>query len=336
MKVSDFDYGLPPELIAKHPLKARDHARLMVVEKKTGEISETIFSGILKYLKSGDCLVLNDTRVIPARLFGRRKTGGKVEIFLIDPFSDPPTALVRPSKKIAYMEKIDLENGRTATVLEKAEVGRYVRFDSSIKEILSSGHVPLPPYIDRSDTPEDREDYQTVYASAEGATASPTAGLHFTEDLLNKISRNGVKIARLTLHTNYGTFSPVKTSNVEDHVMHGEFYELTKEAQDIINSAKASGGRIFAVGTTSTRALETCALREGVVEASSGKSKLFIYPGYGFKIVDGIITNFHLPKSTLLMMVSAFAGKGLIEKAYRRAVEERYRFFSFGDAMLLF
>ncbi|MFA6636228.1 MAG: tRNA preQ1(34) S-adenosylmethionine ribosyltransferase-isomerase QueA [Candidatus Omnitrophota bacterium] len=335
MKVSEFSYYLPKELIASHPLKERDAARLMVVDRPSGEISGKVFRDIVKYIKKGDCLVINDTRVIPARLYGKRKTGGKVEIFLIDPFSDPPTALVKPSKKIVSGEEIELENGAIAIVLDKAEVGRYVKFSLPVEDILKSGHVPLPPYIDRTDTPSDREDYQTVYSSSPGATASPTAGLHFTKELIGTLEENGVKIARLTLHTNYGTFSPVKTDNVEDHKMHGEYYELKEEAADTINSVRSSGNRVFAVGTTSVRALETSVLSGGKAGASSGKSKLFIYPGYRFRIVDGMITNFHLPESTLLMMVSAFAGSGLVRKAYEKAVNERYRFFSYGDAMLI-
>jgi S-adenosylmethionine:tRNA ribosyltransferase-isomerase len=335
MKVSEFNYYLPKELIASHPLKERDAARLMVVDRSSGEITGSIFRDIGRYLTKGDCLVLNDTRVIPARLFGKRKTGGRVEIFLIEPFSDPPTALVRPSKKIASGEEIELESGAVATVLDKAEVGRYVKFSLPVEDILKSGHVPLPPYIDRKDTLSDREDYQTVYSSSPGATASPTAGLHFTKELIGTLEENGVKIAGLTLHTNYGTFSPVKTDNVEDHKMHGEYYEIKKKAADIINEARSSGNRVFAVGTTSVRALETSASPEGKAEESSGKSKLFIYPGYRFRMVDGMITNFHLPESTLLMMVSAFAGRGLVREAYEKAVREKYRFFSYGDAMLI-
>lgn len=335
MKVKEFNYELPPELIAQRPLSERDSARLMVVSRPSGEINETSFRELGKYIGKGDCLVINDTRVIPARLYGRRKTGARVEIFLIDPYAEIPTALVKPSKRITPGERIELEGGSFATVLEDAEVGRYVKFDFPMEEVLKSGHVPLPPYVGRMDTLSDREDYQTVYASREGATAAPTAGLHFTERLLEELRSGGVRIARLTLHTNYGTFSPVKTENVEDHVMHAEYYEIKTEEADIINEVKASGGRVFAVGTTSARTLETCALSGGKVASGSGKSKLFIYPGYRFKIVDGMVTNFHLPESTLLMLVSALAGKDLIREAYARAIKEKYRFFSYGDAMLI-
>lgn len=335
MKVSEFNYDLPKELIASKPLPERDLARLMVVDRASGDIKGEIFRDIVKYFNRGDCLVLNDTRVLPARLYGKRKTGAKVEIFLVDPFADPPAALVRPSKKIAFGECVELEGGYTARVLGEAEVGRQVVFDRPIEEVLRSGHVPLPPYIDREDMLEDIEDYQTVYASYPGATAAPTAGLHFTEKLLREIHSAGVRIARVTLHTSYGTFSPVKTDEVEAHKMHPEYYELRGSEADIINGAKSLGGRVFAVGTTSTRVLETCASSGGKVSPASGKSNLFIYPGYRFKIVDGMITNFHIPGSTLLMMVSAFSGRGMIVEAYNKAIIERYRFFSYGDAMLL-
>lgn len=335
MKVSDFIYDLPRELIASYPLRERDSARLMLVERISGKITHTDFREIGKHIASGDGLVLNDTKVIPARLFGRRKTGGQVEIFLVDPFSEPPSALVRPSKKIAYGEEIQLEDGSFVKVLERAPVGRHVKFNVPVEDVLRSGHVPLPPYISRSDIPEDREDYQTVYASIPGATAAPTAGLHFTLKLLEDLSGSGVKIARVTLHTSYGTFSPVKTERVEEHEMHAERYEIKDKESCIINEVKSSGHRLFAVGTTSTRVLETCALSTARVNPSRGESKLFIYPGYRFKIVDGMVTNFHLPGSTLIMMVAAFLGKELAKEAYRKAIEEKYRFFSYGDAMLI-
>lgn len=335
MKVKDFYYDLPRELIAQRPLDERDSARLMVISRATGEIKEDVFSGIGKYLMPGDCLVLNDTRVIPARLYGRRKTGGRVEIFLIEPYAQVPIALVKPSKKISEGERVELDDGSWVTVLGDAEAGRYVKFDAPIETVLKGGHVPLPPYVERPDDIRDRENYQTVYSSREGATAAPTAGLHFTEELLEELSLKGIRTATLTLHTGYGTFSPVKTEHVEDHVMHAESYEMTERCADAINSVKRSGGRVIAVGTTSARTMETCASGDGVVSGGSGKSKLFIYPGYRFKIMDGMVTNFHLPESTLIMMVSAFAGKELVMKAYMRAIEERYRFFSYGDAMLI-
>ncbi len=335
MKVKDFNYDLPSGLIASEPLKQRDSARLMVIQRSSGEISGTVFRDIGRYIYPGDCVVINDTRVIPARLYGRRKTGGKVEIFLIEPFENPPTALVRSSGNIRCGEVIGLEGGGEAKILQKAEVGRYVSFSATLEKILKSGHVPLPPYIGRDDLPRDRQDYQTVYASRDGATASPTAGLHFTRKLLNELTDKGVKIARVTLHTSYGTFSPVKAEKIEDHKMHGERYNLSDDAADVINRSRSSGGKIVAVGTTSARVIETCASGEGMVRPSSGISNLFIYPGYRFKMVDAMVTNFHLPQSTLLMMVSALAGKDLIDKAYRKAIREKYRFFSYGDATLI-
>lgn len=335
MKLSEFHYDLPKELIAQKPLERRDSSRLMVLDRSDSRIKEKVFGDMKEYLKAGDCLVLNDTRVIPARLYGRRNTGGRVEIFLLDTDTETPRALVRPSKKIKEGEEIELEAGSAVTVLGKADVGRFVEFDSPLEDVLKNGHVPLPPYIDRDDTPGDAERYQTVYAKEKGATASPTAGLHFTEELLGAVREKGVNVAYVTLHTSYGTFAPVCEEEIEDHVMHSEYYSMTEESAEVINRAKSSGGRVFAVGTTSTRVLETAASREGEVTPQNGRTNLFIYPGYKFKMIDGIITNFHLPESTLLMLVSAFAGKDLIFKAYERAIEEKFRFFSYGDAMLI-
>lgn len=335
MKLSEFYYELPKELIAKEPLKERDSARLLVLDRSSGSISEGIFSDIKEYLCEGDCIVLNDTRVIPARLFGRRATGGKVEIFLLNPFSGKVKALIRPSKRIKEGEEIVLENGVKARVGGAADVGRFVEFDSGINDVFEGGHVPLPPYIDREDIHEDKNDYQTVYAKKDGATASPTAGLHFTRDLIDQIEAGGIKAAYVTLHTSYGTFSPVKEKNIEDHAMHSEFYELKQEAADLINNARSSGGRIISIGTTSTRVLETCADENGRLNPSSGETDLFVYPGYKFKAVDAMITNFHLPESTLLMLISAFAGKDLVFEAYKKAIDDKFRFFSYGDAMLI-
>lgn len=335
MKLSDFYYDLPQELIAQEPLKTRDAARLMVLDRASGVTADRLFSDITGYLKPGDCLVLNDTRVIPVRLLGNRISGGKVEIFLLDIKSDTPKALVKPSARIKEGEEVVLEGGFKATVLGPSGEGRSVRFNTPVEDVLKKGHVPLPPYITRQDVPEDREDYQTVYAAKDGATASPTAGLHFTKGLLNSITEMGVKLAYVTLHTGYGTFAPVKEENIEDHVMHSEYFEISEEAAGVINGAKASGGRIFAAGTTSTRVLESVAGEDGKVAARSGNTNLFIYPGYKFKMVDSIITNFHLPCSTLLMLVSCFAGREFILGAYKAAVEKKYRFFSYGDAMLL-
>jgi S-adenosylmethionine:tRNA ribosyltransferase-isomerase len=335
-KLKDFYYELPKELIAQEPLKKRDMARLMVLDRAKRSIREHLFRDITAYFERGDCLVMNDTRVIPARLYGRRKSGGRVEIFLLDPDTDMPRALVRPSKRIKDGEEIELEGGIKATVMGREDVGRRVRFDSPIREVLSTGHVPLPPYIDRIDSPADRDDYQTVYARREGATASPTAGLHFTEDLLSSIEEKGVRTVYVTLHTSYGTFSPVTSEDIEEHNMHEEFYQMSAEAASAVNDTKSGGGRVFAVGTTSTRVLETCGGGDGRVSAAESKSNLFIYPGYKFRIVDGIITNFHLPESTLLMLVSAFAGRDFILEAYQKAINDKFRFFSYGDAMIIF
>jgi S-adenosylmethionine:tRNA ribosyltransferase-isomerase len=242
---------------------------------------------------------------------------------------------VRPSKKVKENEEIMLESGIQATVLGPADVGRFVRFDSPLEEVLKAGHVPLPPYITREEKAADEEDYQTVFASRDGATASPTAGLHFTKELLNILGANGVAIVYVTLHTSYGTFAPVKSERVEEHKMHTEYFEIDELAANLINRVKSSGRKVFAVGTTSARVLESAAVEQGKVTAKSGDTDLFIYPGYEFKMIDGIITNFHLPKSTLLMLVSAFGGRDLIFKAYEKAIKERFRFFSYGDAMLI-
>ena len=298
-------------------------------------MEEKLFKDITSYFKKGDCLVLNDTRVLPVRLFGKRKTGGKIEIFLINLSSERLEALVRPSKRVKEGEKIELENGTFVTIMGRGKIGRFVEFSAPVKEVLKDAHVPLPPYITRSDVPEDKDDYQTVYAREDGATASPTAGLHFTKELLAKIQEKRVKLAYITLHTSYGTFAPVKTENIEDHLMHAEYYQLNTQAADIINGTKALGGRVFAVGTTSTRAVEASAMGGKMVSECAGETNLFIYPGYEFNIIDGLITNFHLPCSTLLMLVSAFAGKDFVFKAYAEAVKRTFRFFSYGDAMLI-
>ncbi|MCX5666164.1 MAG: tRNA preQ1(34) S-adenosylmethionine ribosyltransferase-isomerase QueA [Candidatus Omnitrophica bacterium] len=331
MKLSEFNYDLPKELIAKYPLKERDKCRLMVLDRKDRSISNKAFKDITGYFNKGDLLVLNDTRVIPARLFGRRKTGGKVELFLLGKKDPTYEALVRPSGRLKEGEKVTLESGAEAEVLGRGEVGRFVKFNRPIDEILESGHMPLPPYIDRPDEPDDSGSYQTVYASKDGATASPTAGLHFTKETLKGLADRGVRLAYVTLHTNYGTFAPIKTDDVESHKMHKEYFNIPSETIDAVTRVKSDGGKIFAVGTTSARSLEYWALK-GKAE---GDNDLFIYPGFKFKIIDSLITNFHLPKSTLMLLVSAFAGKDLIFEAYRRAIEERYRFFSYGDSMFI-
>lgn len=339
MRLTDFDYDLPKELIAQHPVKEREKCRLLVIDRAKKTIEHRVFEDIVGYFKPGDCLVLNDTKVIPARIFGKRKTGGKVELFLLEKKNPTCEALVRPSARLKDGERISLEGGGEAEILGRGEVGRFVKFNRPIEEILRSGHVPLPPYIDRDDVESDREDYQTIYGSKEGATASPTAGLHFTEKLLARVKGLGCRVEFVTLHTNYGTFAPVKEENVEDHKMHKEYFELPKDTADAIIDTKSRGGRVFAVGTTATRVLEHCATPDTVYDlrltTGTGFTDMYIYPGYKFKVVDCLITNFHLPKSTLMLLVSAFAGRDFIMEAYSKAIEERYRFFSYGDAMLI-
>ena len=339
MKLADFDYNLPKELIAQYPAKERDACRLMVLDRKERTIRHRVFSDIADYFREGDCLVLNNTRVIPTRIFGKRKTGGKVEIFLLEKKNPICEALVRPASRLREGERVMLEGGDEAEVLGKGRVGRLVRFDRPIDEILKeAGHMPLPPYIAREDKESDIFDYQTVYAEQEGATASPTAGLHFTKELIESIKEKSVNVCYITLHTSYGTFAPIKSEAIEEHRMHEEYYELPKSTAGRINQTKQSKRDVYSVGTTSTRVLEGCAEGDGtriVLNANRGNTDLFVYPGYRFKIVDHLITNFHLPKSTLLLLVSAFAGREFIFEAYRQAIRERYRFFSYGDAMLI-
>jgi len=333
MRLSEFDYVLPRELIAQYPRRERGDERLLVVDRRARSFREKHFSDIADYFNAGDLLILNNTKVIPARLFGRRKTGGKVEIFVLDS-RQPAEALVRPSGRIKVGESVTLESGGKVKVLGKTELGRLVEFDESVGRVLNKcGHMPLPPYISRPDEPLDRERYQTLYASAEGATASPTAGLHFTEGTINKLKEKGVNIAYITLHVSYGTFAPVKEEIVEKHKMHSEFYRISDEARNAVKDAEKRKARIFACGTTSLRALE--ASRRKRSGASGGFTDLFIYPGYKFKKVNALITNFHLPKSTLLLLASAFAGKKLLFNAYDYAVKNKFRFFSYGDAMLI-
>lgn len=340
MRLSDFDYKLPRELIAQYPAREREGCRLMVLDRKARTIEHKIFEVIAEYFNEGDCLVLNDTKVIPARLFGRRKTGGRVEIFLLERKNPVCEALVRSSARLREGEKIILECGDEAEVLDGGEVGRLVRFSHPVDDILKkAGHVPLPPYIDRIDNESDREDYQTVYAMKDGATASPTAGLHFTEELIKSVKGRGTKVAYVTLHTSYGTFAPIKVDDIEEHKMHKEYFELPEQTAQVISDTKKRGGKIFAVGTTTARVLEHCVAQstsyELRVTGYEGYTDLFIYPGYEFKVVDHLITNFHLPRSTLILLVCALAGKDFIFDAYRQAIEEHYRFFSYGDAMLI-
>jgi len=341
LKVKDFYFDLPKELIAQHPLEKRDESRLMVVNRTNSTIEHRQFKNIIEYLNPGDCLVLNDTRVLPARLLGVKEgTGGKMEFLLLKRIDiNHWETLVKPGKKAKIGAKFIFGNGELkAKVIRDSEGGsRIVEFeyDGIFEEILDKlGEMPLPPYI--TEKLEDKERYQTVYSREEGSAAAPTAGLHFTKQLLEQIKAKGVKIAFVTLHVGLGTFRPVKAEDVEEHLMHSEHYMLNSETADIINEAKTNGGRVIAVGTTSNRTLESIADENGKVCAKSGWTDIFIYPGYKFKIVNALITNFHLPESTLIMLVSAFAGKDLIMGAYETAVKEKYRFFSFGDAMFLY
>ena len=340
MKTSDFFYELPEELIAQDPLEDRTASRLLVLDRKTDKLEHKVFSDVIDYLNPGDCLVINNTRVIPARLIGEKEgTGGKVEILLLKRReNDIWESLVKPGKKLRPGARVTFGDGRLkAEILEIAEEGnRLVKFyyEGIFEEILDSlGEMPLPPYITHK--LEDKEMYQTVYAKFDGSAAAPTAGLHFTNELLERIRQKGIKIASITLHVGLGTFRPVKVEDVNNHHMHTEWYEVNKEASDIINETKKNGGRVICVGTTSCRTIESVADENGLMSARTGETDIFIYPGYKFKVMDGLITNFHLPESTLVMLVSAFAGKERVLSAYETAVKERYRFFSFGDAMIL-
>lgn len=340
MKTADFDYELPQELIAQDPLEQRDSSRLLILDKKTGERTHRIFHDIIDYLHEGDCLVINNTKVIPARLIGEREgTGGKVEVLLLKRKTDNVwETLVKPGKKARPGMRLSFGGGLLhAEVQEVVDEGnRLIRFEYEgiFEEILDQlGQMPLPPYITHQ--LKDKNRYQTVYAKYEGSAAAPTAGLHFTEELLQRIQEKGVRIARVTLHVGLGTFRPVKVEDVTEHHMHTEFYHVSQEAADIINETKKQGGRVICVGTTSCRTIESAADEHGVVQATEGDTDIFIYPGYQFKVLDCLITNFHLPESTLLMLVSALAGKKHIMAAYKEAVAMKYRFFSFGDAMFI-
>ena len=339
MKVSEFDYDLPEELIAQVPIKKRDESRLMVLDRKNKTIEHRKFKDIIEYLEPGDVLVRNNTKVLPARLYGRKETGAKVEFLLLNNIEgDIWECIVRPGNKLHSGAKVIFGEGiLKAEVIDTMEGGtRKVKFfyDGIFNEILDKiGLMPLPPYIHESLKDNDR--YQTVYAKYEGSAAAPTAGLHFTDDLLKKLEEKGVIIANVTLHVGIGTFRPVKEENVEEHKMHTEHFYIKKEDVEKINNAKKNKKRVIAVGTTSCRVLETIADKSGLVKETEGDTGIYIYPGYKFKCLDGLITNFHLPQSTLLMLVSALAGKEHIMEAYKKAVEEKYRFFSFGDAMFI-
>ena len=339
MKTSDFYFDLPEELIAQTPLKDRAASRLLVLDKVTGQTRHETFRDVLHHLKPGDCLVINDTRVLPARLFGRRSSGAAVEFLLLKRVEgDLWQTLVKPGKKARPGDTFEFGDGSLKGLIEdlSEEGTRLVRFKYTgiFEEVLDRlGTMPLPPYI--RETLEDAERYQTVYSNKYGSAAAPTAGLHFDEALLEAIAHKGIDIARITLHVGLGTFRPVKAEDIHDHVMHAEYFEIGEEAAQTIQRTKSRGGRVFAVGTTSVRTLESAAMKTGDLQACSGWTDIFIYPGYTFKVVQGLITNFHLPESTLIMLVSALAGREHVLAAYREAVTQKYRFFSFGDAMLI-
>ncbi len=340
MKVNDFYFDLPEELIAQYPLEKRDSSRLMVVHRKNEEIEHKHFSDIIDYLRKGDTLVLNNTRVLPARLIGEKsETGGKIEFLLLKRIEgDKWECLAKPGKRARIGAEFTFGDGKLkAVVVDILEEGNRIiefKYDGIFEQVLDElGQMPLPPYI--HEKLEDKERYQTVYSKEKGSAAAPTAGLHFTTELLEKIKEKGVNIAYVTLHVGLGTFRPVKVEDVNNHIMHSEYYHLSKEDADLINRTKEQGGRVISVGTTSTRTLETIGDENGRVREASGWTSIFIYPGYKFKVVDALITNFHLPESTLIMLVSALASKDLIMGAYNKAVEEKYRFFSFGDSMFI-
>ncbi len=350
MRLSDFDYRLPKEQIAQYPLARRANSRLLVLERAKDKINHQNFRDIINYLSPGDCLVLNNTKVILARIVGRRQKshpqigGGKQEIFLLENLSkDTYRVLAKPAKKLTTGTKILFNQGDiNAVVLAEEGMAKIVKFsgNGNMQGLWSRlGQVPLPPYIKREPQESDNRRYQTVYAKEAGATAAPTAGLHFTKELLRAIQDKGIAIVYLTLHINYGTFAPVKCGDIRKHKMHKEYFSLPQKTAEIINATRARKNKVFAVGTTSVRVVETCAGRGGqtepILQENSGWTDLFIYPPYRFKAVDCLLTNFHFPKSTLLMLVSAFAGKDLVFKAYQEAIEKQYRFFSYGDAMLI-
>ncbi|MEG1255464.1 tRNA preQ1(34) S-adenosylmethionine ribosyltransferase-isomerase QueA [Clostridium sp.] len=340
MKVKDFYFDLPKELIAQHPLEKRDESKLMVLNKETGDIEHRVFRNIIEYLNPGDCVVLNDTRVMPARLYGAKEgSGGKMEFLLLRRYDDDIwETLVKPGKRGKVGATFVFGNGELrGEIVEVLENGnRKIKFyyEGIFEEVLDSlGEMPLPPYIEEK--LEDRERYQTVYSREVGSAAAPTAGLHFTKELLEEIKAKGIKIAFVTLHVGLGTFRPVKAEDIQDHEMHSEYYILDGKNAEIINAAKKNGNRVIAVGTTSNRTLESIATENGEVKEQSGYTSIFIYPGYKFKIVDAIITNFHLPESTLIMLISAFSTRDIVMNAYKVAVDKEYRFFSFGDAMFI-
>ncbi len=344
MQLADFDYLLPDELIAQTPAKQRDASRLLCLERQSSSVEARQFADIIDYFKPGDVLVVNDTKVIPARLLGNKVTGGKVEVLLVRQHQgrangDEWLCLTKSSKPLRVGTVVNFSPGFSAEILEEmATPYRRVRFNCEgdfMQNVEAVGHLPLPPYIKRDDCQDDRSRYQTVFAREAGAVAAPTAGLHFTDKILQQLVAVGVEIVNLTLHVGLGTFLPVRVDDIRQHKMHAELFTIPDKSANTVNLARSEGRRIFALGTTSARALETAATADRKLQAGSGDSEIFIYPGYQFKIVDALITNFHLPKSTLLMLVSAFAGREYILSSYRQAVEQRFRFFSYGDCMLI-
>ncbi|UTH15403.1 tRNA preQ1(34) S-adenosylmethionine ribosyltransferase-isomerase QueA [Macrococcus epidermidis] len=340
MDVNEFDFELPERLIAQTPLLDRTASRLLALNKVTGEITQTHFKSIIDYLNEGDTLVLNDTKVMPARLFGvKSDTGAKIEMLMLTEHDNGWEVLIKPAKRVQIGTEVSFGDGKIiATCVDMLEQGGRImqlKYEGILQERLDElGLMPLPPYI--KETLDDQDRYQTVYAKAVGSAAAPTAGLHFTKELLAEIEEKGVNIAYITLHVGLGTFRPVSVDSIEDHDMHSEYYEMTTETAQLLNRTKASGKRIISVGTTSTRTLETIADENGHFEAQSGWTDIFIYPGYKFKAIDAMVTNFHLPKSTLVMLVSSLATREIILDAYHEAVKEEYRFFSFGDAMFIY
>ncbi len=338
MNTKDFYFDLPENLIAQTPLLDREKSKMMVLDRNTGDIEHKTFINILDYINEGDCLVVNETKVIPARLYGKRQTGGVIELLLLNRLDiNRWETLLKPARKIKISEELIFSDKLTGKVTEILEDGGRIiefSFDGVFEQILDElGEMPLPPYI--YEKLEDKDRYQTVYAKNEGSAAAPTAGLHFTDNVFKKLEEKGVKIAKLTLHVGLGTFRPVQVENTEDHKMHTEKYFVSKECADIINETKKNGGRVFSVGTTSCRTLETVGDENGFVKEQSGSTDIFIYPGVKFKVVDCLITNFHLPESTLIMLVSALSSKEITLNAYNEAVKNEYRFFSFGDCMLI-
>jgi S-adenosylmethionine:tRNA ribosyltransferase-isomerase len=341
MKIEEFDYHLPPSLIAQYPSPQRGETSLMVLRRETREIEHRVFQDITEYINSDDLLIMNNTRVLPARLIGKKETGGKVEMLLIPPWNGTNgewKALIKSSGRLKRKTRIQFEQGFEGEVDEVKDGIGKVRFShrGEVADVLRKlGHIPLPPYIKRSDEPLDRERYQTVFAERDGSIAAPTAGLHFTHETLQSFEENGVRTATITLHVGIGTFAPVKTCDVQDHIMQAEWAEISEETARKIEDTRVRAGRVIAVGTTTTRALESFTDGKGGVKPGRGMTSLFIHPPYRFRVIDALVTNFHLPKSTLIMLVSAFAGKDFLIKAYQEALRRKYQFYSYGDAMLI-